>query len=167
MLNNYDTVRVDDGPDFVLSPNDLRSLLKRAREETGLKHLLTMDQLAKCRRTIFLKKSEIAYRLLRPNFPKKEDFPGDPDIDSAEESDGAFPDPDYNPGQELQHPGQRRPAVPETPAQVLSLFKHGIRFRAAIVLYTEWMQNNFTLISDREGKIIYPPGFKETIYPGI
>ena len=43
LLINYDILEVDDGPDFILSPNALRSLLNRAREETGLKHLLTMD----------------------------------------------------------------------------------------------------------------------------
>ena len=71
-----------------MSPKAKKILLDTVREQTGLKHLLSMDELECARLTVFQNNSNVESRFLDPKFPKKEDFPAsaspsESEIDSA------------------------------------------------------------------------------------
>ena len=120
-----------------------------------------MDKIASCRGAVFKYRARIENRVLNPAFPNKEDYP-DIDIDTEEEEEGIpDPDPNYHRGHALD-----RPVRPRTPAEIFNSFKHLIKFRSGLVIFCEWMKDNFALIS-RNGKIFDPPDFKETFYPRI
>ena len=98
----------------------------------------------KCRATLEQQRSQTERRLLRPRFPKKEDF----HESFIDDTFGTYPIRRF-----------------EVPANVPE--EDSLSYQSQMILLCEWLHKNFAEVSGGEKRLLDADNFRERLYPQI